>query len=66
MNVADMTIVELREYINSLSNEELDKAVAEIDLSEMDGDLDILDLLKASRLYDYMQYKHNGEADIEL
>lgn len=66
MNPLEMTIVELKEYVNSLSFEELDKLVETLDLSEMDGDLDVLDLLTASRLFDYMKYRNGDNMTIEL
>ena len=58
------TIIEIKEYVNSLSNEELDKFVAEVDFADYDFDLDAMDLLTSARLYDYIQYSHNGEAEI--
>lgn len=62
----EMTIVELKEYVNSLEFEELEKFAEEFEIEEMDVDLDVLDLLKASRLYDYLQWRNNGNATIEL
>ncbi len=56
------TIVEIKEMVNSLSNEELDKFVEEVDFSDYDFDLEAIDLLSSSRLYDYIQYCHKGEA----
>jgi hypothetical protein len=58
------TIMEIKEYVNSLSNEELDKFIEEVDFDEYDFDLGALDLLSSSRLYDYIQYSHNGEATV--
>ena len=66
MNLEGKTLPELKEYFNSLSNEELDKAVAEVDLKDFDLDLEVLDLLTSSRLYDYIQYTHGGNARVEL
>lgn len=59
----NMTIIELRQYINSLSNSEI-KEVAEI-FEEDDIERDPLELLTASKLFDYMKYV-NGEVDIEF
>lgn len=59
----EMTIMELREYVNSLSNPEI-KQVAEI-FEDDDYERDPLTLLSASKLFDYMQYA-NGSVDIEL
>lgn len=56
------TIIEIKEMVNSLSNEELDRFVEEVDFSDYDFDLEALDLLSSSRLYDYIQYCHKGEA----
>ena len=61
----EMTIVELKEYINAMSNEEIDKFAEEFEVP-YDNDLDVLDLLSSSRLYDYLQYKNGGNATIEL
>ena len=58
------TIMEIKEYVNSLSNEELDKFIEEVDFDEYDFDLGALDLLSSSRSYDYIQYSHNGEATV--
>ncbi|MBR5953214.1 MULTISPECIES: hypothetical protein [unclassified Pseudobutyrivibrio] len=58
------TIVEIKDYVNSLSNEELDKFIEEVDFADYDFDLEALDLLTSSRLYDYIQYSHGGEAEI--
>lgn len=62
----EMTIVELRDYVNSLEFEELEKFADEFEIEDIDADLDVLDLLKASRLYDYMQWRNKGNATIEL
>jgi len=59
----DMTIMELREYVNSLTNEEI-KQVAEI-FEDDDYERDPLTLLTASKLFDYMKFA-NGSVDIEL
>lgn len=58
------TIIEIKEYVNSLSNEELDKFIEEVDFADYDFDLDAMDLLNGSRLYDYLQYAHKGNATI--
>lgn len=60
------TLMEIKEYVNSLSNEELDKFIDEVDLVDFDIDLDAMDLLTASRLYDYVQYSHKGDAPISF
>ena len=52
----NMPIVELREYMNSLSNPEFE---------EDDIERDPLELLTASKLFDYMKYA-NGSVDIEF
>lgn len=62
----DMTIVELKEYVNALEFPELEKFADTFEIEEVDIDLDVLDLLKASRLYDYLQWKEGGNARIEL
>ncbi|MCR4694526.1 MAG: hypothetical protein K5773_04285 [Pseudobutyrivibrio sp.] len=60
------TITEVKEYVNSLSNEELDKFIEEVDFADYDFDLDAMDLLSSSRLYDYLQYSHKGNATISF
>lgn len=60
------TLMEIKEYVNSLSNEELDKFIDEVDLVDFDIDLDAMDLLTSSRLYDYVQYSHKGDAPISF
>lgn len=60
MDPQEMNIFELKEYVNSLSNEELTKFADEYESDE----IDVIELLNASRLYDYMQYK--GKLEIEL
>lgn len=62
----DMTIVELKEYVNGLEFSELEKFADEFDVSEMDFDLDVLDLLSAARLYDFLQWRSGGNATVEL
>ena len=59
----NMPIVELREYMNSLSNPEIQE-VAKI-FEEDDIERDLLELLTASKLFDYMKYA-NGAVDIEF
>ena len=58
----NMPIVELREYMNSLSNPEIQE-VAKI-FEEDDIERDPLELLTASKLFDYMKYA-NGSVNIE-
>lgn len=65
-DIKGMTIMELTEYANALSNEEFEKFEEEVDLEDFDVDLDPISLLKASRLYEYMNYKKNGNIEIEL
>ena len=65
-DVQGMTIMELTEYANSLTNEEFEKFENEVDLESFDVDLDPISLLKASRLYEYMNYKKNGDITIEM
>lgn len=62
MNYEEMTIQQLRDYVNGLSNEEIDKFVDEFERDEIDP----IELLNASKMYDYLQYKQNGNADIEI
>lgn len=64
--IKNMTIMELKEYANSMSNEEFAKFEEEVDLCFYDVDLDPIQLLNASRLYDYMQYKKGGDITIEI
>ena len=66
VDISKMTIIELREYVNTLSNEEFAKFEAEVDFSDYDSDLEAVNLLTASRLYDYLKYKQNGDVTIEL
>ena len=53
----NMPIVELREYMNSLSNAKI--------FEEDDIERDPLELLTASKLFDYMKYA-NGSVNIEF
>lgn len=62
----EMTIPELVEYVNSLTNEELEKFEADFVCEIADEDLDIIELLSASRLYSYMQYKNKENFSVEL
>lgn len=66
IEVKGMTIMELTAYANSLTNEEFEKFENEVDLEDFDIDLDPISLLKGSRLYDYMNYKRNGDITVEL
>ena len=66
LDLKNMTIMELKDYANSLTNEEFAKFEEEIDLSQFDVDLDPVQLLNGSRLYDYMNYKRNGDITIEI
>ena len=66
LDLKNMTIMELKDYANSLTNEEFAKFEVEIDLSQFDVDLAPVQLLNGSRLYDYMNYKRNGDITIEL
>ena len=59
----NMPIVELREYMNSLSNAEIQE-VAKI-FEEDDIERDPLELLTASKLFDYMKHA-NGSVNIEF
>ena len=59
----NMPIVELREYMNSLSNPGIQE-VAKI-FEEDDIERDPLELLTASKLFDYMKYA-NGSVNIEF
>ena len=59
----NMTIVEMREYINSLSNSEIDEVVKIFE--DDDTEKDPLTLLTAPKLFDYMKHA-NGTVDIEF
>ena len=59
----NMTIVQMREYINSLSNSEIDEVVKIFE--EDDTEKDPLTLLTAPKLFDYMKHA-NGTVDIEF
>ena len=59
----NMTVLELKEYVNSLSNPEI-KEVAEI-LEDDEHERDPLELLAAPKLFDYMKYA-NGTVDIDF
>ena len=65
-NPQEMTIPELKDYVNSLSNEELEKFENEFDDEYLNEEFDVIELLDGARLYSYMQYKHNGDISIEL
>ena len=65
-NPQEMTIPELKDYVNSLSNEELEKFENEFDNEYENEEFDVIELLDGARLYSYMQYKHNGDISIEL
>ena len=58
----NMTVLELKEYVNSLSNPEI-KEVAEI-FEDDEHERDPLELL--AKLFDYMKYANNGTVDIDL
>ena len=60
----NMTVLELKEYVNSLSNPEI-KEVAEI-FEDDEHERDPLELLAAPKLFDYMKYANNGTVDIDL
>lgn len=62
MDTQNMTIPELKKYVNSLSNEEFAKFEEEFEHDE----IDVVELLDAARLYDYMQYKHKSDITIEF
>lgn len=57
----NMTVMELREYMNSLSNEEIKQAAEKYDEHERDP----LTLLSAPKLFEYMKYA-NGAVDIDF
>ena len=59
----NMTIVEMREYIDSLSNSEIDEVVKIFE--DDDTEKDPLTLLTAPKLFDYMKHA-NGTVDIEF
>ena len=59
----NMTIVEMREYMNSLSNSEIDEVVKIFE--EDDTEKDPLTLLTAPNMRLYMKHA-NGTVDIEF
>ena len=59
----NMTVMELREYMNSISNEEI-KQVAEM-FEYDEHERDTLTLLSAPKLFEYMKYA-NGTVDIDF
>ena len=59
----NMSTMELREYMNSLSNSEIGEVVKIFE--DDDYERDPLTLLTAAKLFDYMKYV-NGEVDIEI
>ncbi len=65
-DVNKMTIMELRDYVNSLSNEDFEKFEKEVDLSEFDADLEPIMLLTSSRLYDYLKYRDKENVTVEM
>ena len=62
----EMTITELKEYVNSLTNEEFEEFERTFDVSQYDEDMDLALLLKGSRLYDYLRYKNGDDITVEL
>ena len=59
----NMTVMELREYMNSLSNEEIKQAAEMFEYDEHERDP--LTLLSAPKLFEYMKYA-NGAVDIDF
>lgn len=59
----NMTVMELREYMNSISNEGI-KQVAEM-FEYDEHERDPLTLLSAPKLFEYMKYA-NGTVDIDF
>lgn len=59
----NMTVMELREYMNSISNDEI-KQVAEM-FEYDEHERDPLTLLSAPKLFEYMKYA-NGTVDIDF
>lgn len=66
IDVNKMTIIELKEYVNNLSNEEFEKFEKEVDLSDFDMDLEPIMLLTSSRLYDYLKYRDQDKMTVEM
>ena len=62
--IFNMTQMELREYVNSLSNSEIGELVKIFEYD--DNERDPLALLTAPKLFDYMKYANNGKVDIDL
>ena len=56
----NMTVMELREYMNSLSNEEIKQAAEMFEYDEHERDP-----LSAPKLFEYMKYA-NGAVDIDF
>ena len=64
----NMTVMELREYMNSLSNEEIKQAAEMFEYDEHERDpltLQPNPLLSAPKLFEYMKYA-NGAVDIDF
>lgn len=59
----NMTVMELREYMNSLSNEEIKQAAEMFEYDKHERDP--LTLLSAPKLFEYMKYA-NGAVDIDF
>ena len=66
MDITKMTIIELKEYVNGLTNEEFEKFEKETDLSDFDADLEPIMLLTSSRLYDYLKYRDRDKMTVEI
>ncbi len=66
IDVNKMTIIELKEYVNNLTNEEFEKFEKEVDLSDFDADLEPIMLLTSSRLYDYLKYRDQDKMTVEM
>ena len=60
----NMTVLELKEYVNSLSNPEI-KEVAEI-FEDDEHERDPLELLAAPKLFDYMKYGEYPKVCVNL
>ena len=54
----NMTVMELREYMNSLSNEEIKQAAEMFEYDEHERDP--LTLLSAPKLFEYMKYANGA------
>ena len=64
----EMTVMELKDYVNSLSVEELVEFTKNFDSDENEAldDMDVIELLDAAKLYDYIKFTQGNDMQIEL